>query len=300
MFRFLSLFLAVFAATFAFAQQKSATTTKPATAKASNDTGLPSEETVNGFMKSTFGYNSSLSWKISDIKPSKAQGLAEVTVVISTPQGQQQIQQFYVTPDGKHALLGQIIPFGAHPYESVRKELAFKAKGPSRGPADAPVTIVEFSDLQCPHCKVAQPIIEKLMTDEPNAKLVFQNFPLPMHDWAMKAAAYDDCVGQKSKDAFWKFVASVYDSQADITSTGADEKLTALADKAGVNGAEIAACAAKDDTIGRVQGSVALGQSVDVNATPTLFVNGRSISDVNQIPYEVLKGLVEFAAKGGM
>lgn len=300
MFRSLCLVAVLFIAAFAFAQQKSATTAaKPAAAKASSEPALPSEETVNGFMKATFGYNSSLTWKIADIRPSKAQGLAEVTVLISAPQGQQQ-QVFYVTPDGKHALVGQVIPFGVHPFESVRKELALKAKGPSRGPADAPVTIVEFGDLQCPHCKAAQPTIEKLMADEPNVKLVFQNLPLPNHDWAMKAAAYDDCVGQKSKDAFWKFIASVYESQSDITASGADEKLTALADKAGVSGSEIAACAAKDETIGRVQASIALAKSVDVNATPTLFVNGRSISDLNQLPYEILKGLVEFAAKGWM
>ena len=68
--------------------------------------------------------------------------------------------------------------------------------GPSRGPADAPVTLVEFSDLQCPHCKEAQPTIDKLMAEEKNARLVFQNFPLPAHDWAAKAAYYGDCIGR--------------------------------------------------------------------------------------------------------
>ena len=240
-----------------------------------------------------------MKWKIVDIRPSKAQGLAQVSVILTSLQGQQQ-QQFYVTPDGNHAVLGEIIPFGAHPYESVRKELTLKAKGPSRGPADSPVTIVEFSDMQCPHCKAVQPVIEKLLTDEPNAKLVFENFPLPNHDWAAKAAAYNDCVGRQSKDAFWKFVANVYDSQADITAATADEKLLALADKAGVKGSEIAACAAQGETVGRVQSEVSLGQSLDVNSTPTLYINGRRIADLAQLPYEILKALVEFAAKGGM
>jgi protein-disulfide isomerase len=154
--------------------------------------------------------------------------------------------------------------------------------------------------MQCPHCKAAQPVIEKLLAEEPNAKLIFENFPLPNHDWAAKAAAYNDCVGRQSKDAFWKFVASVYDSQADITAATADEKLSALADKAGVKGSEIAACAAQGETIGRVQGEVSLGQSLDVNSTPTLYINGRRIADLAQLPYEILKALVEFAAKGGM
>jgi protein-disulfide isomerase len=153
--------------------------------------------------------------------------------------------------------------------------------------------------MQCPHCKSAQPTIEKLLQDEPNAKLVFENFPLPMHDWAAKAAAYNVCVAKKSPDAFWKFVGSVYDDQANITLATADEKLSALADKAGVKGSEIAACAAQADIIGHVQGEVLLGQSLEVSATPTLFINGRRISDLGSLPYDVLKSLVDFAAKGG-
>ncbi len=308
MFRALCLAATLAVVTLSFAQQKPAASTKPVAKKptvaaakspATPATGLPSEETVNGFLQSTFGYQPGLQWKIADIRPSKAQGLAQVTVLLSTPQGQQQ-QQFYVTQDGTHAVLGEIIPFGAHPFEAVKQELARNAKGPTRGPADAPVTIVEFSDMQCPHCKAAQPVIEKLLAEEPNAKLVFENFPLPNHDWAAKAAAYNDCVGRQSKDAFWKFVAGVYGAQADITAASADEKLTALADQAGVKGAEVAACAAQGETIARVQGEVTFGQSVDVNSTPTLFINGRRVADLGNLPYEILKGLVEFAAKGGM
>jgi protein-disulfide isomerase len=288
----------------AVAQQNESTPAKPASpaahkAAASATAGLPSDEAVNGFMQATFGYEPEVSWKVADIRPSKAQGLAQVTVILTTPQGQQQ-QQFYVSPDGSHAVVGEIIPFGPHPFAPARKELEARAKGPARGPADAAVTIVEFSDMQCPHCKAAQPVLEKLLTEEPKVKLIYQNFPLPMHDWAAKGAAYSECVGGRSKEGFWKFVQSVYDAQSDITASSADEKLTALADQAGVKGSEIAACAAEDVTVGRVQGSYALGQSLEVNSTPTLFINGRRIADVGNVPYDVLKRLVEFAAKGGM
>jgi protein-disulfide isomerase len=259
---------------------------------------LPSEETVNAFMKQMFGYDPSVSWKVAVIRPAPVAGLAEVLVILSNAQGQQN-SRLYVTSDGQHALVGDIIPFGAHPFASAQEELAKGGNGPSRGPADAPVTIVEFSDLQCPHCKQAQPTVDKLMAEEKNARLVFQSFPLPSHDWAAKAAYYADCVGRRSGDAFWKFVQGVYDAQADITAPNADEKLTALADQAGVKGSEIATCAATPETAGRVQHSVDLGTSVEVTATPTLFINGRKISNVSGLPYEVLKGLTEFAAKEG-
>ena len=136
--------------------------------------------------------------------------------------------------------------------------------GPERGPKDATVTIVEFGDLQCPACKAAQPTIEALVAAEPTARFVFQNFPLEMHNWAAKGAAYADCVGRASNDAFWKFVAKTYETQSDITAENADEKLTAIADGAGVKGADIAACAVKPETKARVDASLALGKSVDV------------------------------------
>src|SRR5438128_7984741 len=246
------------------AQQKPVTSqpaAKPATA-----TGLPSEETVNAFMHKMFGYDPSVTWEVVSIRPSSIAGISEVNVNLKNPQGQQNTK-LYVAADGQHALIGEIIPFGSEPFAAARMALEKGIDGPTRGPADAPVTIVEFSDLQCPHCKQAQPTIDKLMADEKNARLVFQNFPLPSHDWAAKAAAYADCISRTSNDAFWKFMQSVYDAQTDITLANADEKLTGLGDKADPKGVDIAACAAKPETTGRVQHSIALGTSVDVTGT---------------------------------
>ncbi|HET7440545.1 MAG TPA: thioredoxin domain-containing protein, partial [Terriglobales bacterium] len=256
---------------------------------------LPSEETVNAFMQQNFAYDSSLSWKINDIKPSKAQGLAEVYVTINSPQGAQGVTLF-VTPDGKHALVGELMPFGAKPFAAARQALEKGASGPARGPANSPVTIVEFSDLQCPHCKEAQPVIEKLISDNPNARFVFQNFPLPSHNWAAKAANYGDCVGRASNDAFWKFVQKTYEAQEQITASNADEKLTAIANDSGVKGADIAACAGKPETTARVEHSIDLGKSVDVTGTPTVFINGFKVRNLG-MPPDQLKALVEFEAK---
>jgi protein-disulfide isomerase len=265
------------------------------TAKTAASTNLPSEETVGAFLHEWFGYDSSFSWKISSIKPSEAEGLSEVNVVLSGAQGPQALK-LYVTADGKHAMSGELMPFGAHPFTSKQKELERGVNGPSHGPADAPVTVVEFSDLQCPHCKDAHPALEKLMSEDKNVRLVFQSFPLPMHDWAAKAAAYADCVSRSSNDAFWKFIQSVYGAQTDITAANAEEKLTGFANDAGVKGADIAVCAAKPETASRIEKSEALGKALNVNSTPTLFINGRQIPGV---PYEVLQKLVAFAAKDG-
>jgi protein-disulfide isomerase len=272
------------------------TAAKPADPSPATSTILPSEATVDSFMQQTFGYESQLTWKISSIKPAPVPGLAQVDVVLATPQGPQ-ASRFYVTADGEHAVVGEIIPFGAKPYEPVKKILEKGITGPSRGPKNAAVTIVEFGDLQCPACKAAQPAIEGLIAAEPNARFVFQNFPLEMHNWAAKGAAYADCVAQASNDAFWKFVAKTYETQSDITAENADEKLTAIADGAGVKGADIAACASTPVAKAHVDASLALGKEVNVTGTPTLFINGRSIGNVGRVPADTLKAFVDFAAK---
>ena len=300
--RFLNFFyIILLAGSLAAAQTTPAapSTAKPAAKLGTHATpDLPSEATVDSFLHQQFGYQADLTWKISSIRPSIVEGLAEVSVVIASPQGQQ-LSKFYVAPDGEHALVGEIIPFGAHPFDPAKKRLEKGITGPERGPKDAPVIIVEFGDLQCPACKAAQPTIEALVAAEPTARFVFQNFPLEMHNWAAKGAAYSDCVGRASTDAFWKFVSKTYETQSDITAENADEKLTAIADGAGVKGSDIAACAAKPETKAHVDASIALGKSVDVTGTPTLFINGRKVGSFDARMTDIYKTLVEFAAKQG-
>jgi protein-disulfide isomerase len=265
---------------------------KPA-ATAAVATVLPSEDTVNSFLFQMFGYDATITWKVGDIRPSEVPGLAEVTITVNNAQGSNQ-NRLLISSDGKHAITGDVLPFGAKPFEDVRAKLEKGVNGPAKGPEKAPVTIVEFSDMQCPHCAKAAPGIEQLLAQEPQARFVFQSFPLPMHDWADKAADYVDCVGRASNDAVWKFIQKTFDDQANITASNADEKLKAIATASGVKADEIAACAAKGDTIARVQTSLALGRSVGVAATPTLFVNGRNVP--GGAPVDVLKKIVDFEA----
>ncbi|MGB7129170.1 MAG: thioredoxin domain-containing protein, partial [Candidatus Sulfotelmatobacter sp.] len=224
---------------------------------AAPSTVLPSEATVDSFMQQTFGYEPDVSWKIASIKPAPVPGLAEVNVILASQQGQQS-SRFYVTADGQHAVIGEIIPFGAKPFAATDKVLEQGISGPTRGPKNAPVTIVEFGDLQCPACKAAQPTIEKLVAAEPSARFVFESFPLPMHNWALKGAAYADCVAKASNDAFWKFIGTVYADQQDITAENVDQKLTTIATDSGVKGPEIAACATTPKAKADVDASIAM------------------------------------------
>ena len=103
---------------------QTATTVKPADKPAAKPvdrlapaaTVLPSEAIVDAFLQQTFGYEAQVSWKIASIKPAHVPGLAQVDVILASPQGQQG-SRFFVTADGEHAVIGDIIPFGAKPFD---------------------------------------------------------------------------------------------------------------------------------------------------------------------------------------
>jgi protein-disulfide isomerase len=291
-----TLFAALLLSGIAIAQTSPTLQTRPAVN--STATVLPSEDTVNSFLFQMLGFDSTKTWKVAEIRPSEVPGLAEVLVVITDAQGSNP-NRLLVSSDGKHVITGDILPFGAKPFDEARAKLEKGVNGPAKGKEKAVVTIVEFSDMQCPHCAKANPVIDQLLAQEPDAHFVFQNFPLPSHNWAAKAASYVDCVGRASQgppanDAIWKFIQKTFDEQANITESNIDEKLKAIATASGANADETAACAAKPDTKSRIEASVALGKSVGVSGTPTLFVNGRSAP--GGAPVELLKKIVDFAA----
>jgi protein-disulfide isomerase len=266
----------------------------PAAAKPSGNTVLPNEATVDSFLKQMFGWNQDLTWKIAEIKPAEAAGFAEVAAVFNTPQGQQ-IFRIYVTPDQKFAFTGDMVPFGAQPFAAALAQLK-SASGPSHGPADAPVTIVEFGDLECPACKAAQPQLKKLLDEEPKAKLVFQNFPLEsVHKWSLLGAKYLDCMSRESNDKTFQFISTVYEHQGEITPETADAKLKGYVKEVGANPDTIAACVAKPETEKHVRESIDLGTKLGVNSTPTFFINGRKVVGFGgNTPYEVVKAIVDF------
>jgi protein-disulfide isomerase len=294
---------------FTLAQQP-AKTTKPSTAAAAKtekpaenkteavpatDAKLPNEATVLSFYNRMFGFQPNLNFKVADIRWSEVPGIAEVTAVANTPEGQQ-VAKLFVTPDGKHAISGEMIPFGSDPYADTREKLK-QAFGPTRGSATPDVTIVEFADLECPACKMAQPTIQKLLNEEPNVRLIFQSFPLEqLHPWALEAASYLDCIYRTDNQAAVTFLDTIYDHQSEITKENATEKLKQYAQEAKADPAKTAGCAAELITRGRIEKGLALGREVKVTGTPTLFVNGRPINNLGNLPYDTLKALVEFEA----
>jgi protein-disulfide isomerase len=259
----------------------------------------PTKETVNAFLDSNWGYDSDRIWQVQAIMKTQVDGISKVVVFVGDKTGKQQPQalQFFALPDGKHIITGdQIVTFGDKPFAELRAVMQQKADGPYRGSASKDLELVEFADLQCPHCKEAQANMDKLAADFPKAHIVFQNDPLPsIHPQAEKAAAFGVCVNKLGgSTAFFQYVSAVFDGQDGLnTPDGATLTLNSAVTKAGLDPAKVGACANEQATKDAVKASEKLAEDAGVTEVPTLVINGRMVP-VGGIPYDVLKKVIEF------
>jgi protein-disulfide isomerase len=261
---------------------------------------LPTKETVNAFLQASWGFDQTRIWQVEAITKTEVEGLSKVVVYVGDKTGKQKPTGFgfFALADQKHIIAGdEIIPFGDHPYAEAKAVAQQRADGPFRGSAAKDLEIVEFADFQCPHCKEAQPNIEKLAVDFPKARFVFQNFPLPMHSQAANAAAYGVCAAKLGgSSAFFTFDAAVFDGQEGLASQdGATLTLNSAVTKAGLDPAKVATCAKDPATVAAVQASVKLANDLHIASTPTLLVNGRQISA--NTPYDTIKQIIEYQEK---
>jgi protein-disulfide isomerase len=256
---------------------------------------------VNAFLQASWGFDENRIWQVQAIWKTPVEGISKVVILVGDKTGKQKPQPvgFFALADGKHIIASdEVIPFGDHPYADYRAQVVQRADGPYVGSAMKDLEIVEFADFQCPHCKEAQPNMDKLAVDFPKARIVFQFYPLEkIHPEAKTAASYGYCVAkQGGSTAFFQFSGAVFDGQDGLnTSDGAILTLNSAVVKAGLDPAKIAACAATPATSAAVEASVKLATDLDINMTPMLMINGRTVSA--NAPYDTLKKIVEFQEK---
>jgi protein-disulfide isomerase len=260
----------------------------------------PTVDTVNAFLKAQWGFDPTRLYRVMAIQSSPAPGIAKVTVFLTdtTPNAKVQSFSFFTTPDGHHAIVdgAGVIPFGATPFDEARKALDARADGAWHGAPSKTLELVEFADMQCPHCKNAQDTMKSLATDFPQAHIVYQSFPLvAIHPSAFKAAAYGYCVEKLNNAAFFPFVQDVFDHQESLTPELTDTTLKNAVTKAGLDPAAVSACSTTDAIRAQVEASEKLATDLGVDQTPTLAVNGHMIP-LTEIPYETLKKMIAYEA----
>jgi protein-disulfide isomerase len=261
----------------------------------------PTKEVINGFLQSIWGYDPDRMWQVQAILKTRVVGVSKVYILVGDKTGKEkpQVFSFYTLPDGKHIITAdEIVDFGVNPFADARRQLQEHANGPYRGAASKDLELVEFADFQCPHCKEAQANMDKLITDYPKARIVFENFPIAtIHPQSVIAAEYGVCVTKLGgSTAFFQFASAVFDGQDGLaTADGATLTLNSAATKAGLDPAKVSACAATPEVKAEVDASVQLGTDLGVNEVPTLIINGRAVPAT--APYDLLKKIIDYQAK---
>jgi len=151
--------------------------------------------------------------------------------------------------------------------------LTVPAIGPSKGPEGAPVTIVEFSDFQCPYCSKASKVAEQVLTAYAGkVRLVFRDFPLPFHDKAQKAHEAGRCAGDQGK--FWELHDWMFANQGKLDVPAIKEAAKGL----GIDAAKFDACVDGGTYAAKVKADLEAGAEIGVNGTPAFYINGKQLA----------------------
>ena len=215
---------------------------------------------------------------VGPLRPSAFPGFYQTTVTVDDGK-QTGTQDFYVSKDGHYLIQGNVYTLGADPRREAERQISTQGK-PSAGPASAPVTIVEFADLQCPTCAKMHQFLESQLLPKYGEKVrvVFKEYPLvQIHDWALTAALANECVYVLKPEAFVPYRTKVFENQTNITATSAQAQLERYAEQAGVDPAKLRACIESKQTMGEIESDFKEAQAVGVTSTPTFFINGKML-----------------------
>jgi protein-disulfide isomerase len=259
----------------------------------------PTVAVVNDFLKTMWGYNDNLSWSVQAIQKTPAAGVVRVVVLLAseTQPGKLSKSEFFITPDGKHAIADAVIDFGSTPYAERRKTLRERADGPAEGAAGKDILLVEFADLLNPRSKDANDALDNLVKDFPQARLVFENLPPSDSPYAFHAAAEGVCVRKAKGDAaFFTYAQAVFNAQQGLTAATLEPVLKNAVTAAGADPKGVLACSDSDSAKDEVKASIALGAEVGVDQSGVVVVNGR-VLPLASVPYDTLKQIVAYQAK---
>ena len=232
---------------------------------------------------------------VEDPKPStELPGFLDVMVHASA--GNQTYNlPFLVSKDGSKILQGNVFDASANPFKKDLDKLKTEFE-PSIGTPGAPVVLVEFSDFECPYCKQeAKMLRENLLAAYPTqVRLYFKTFPLEsLHPWAKQAAIASRCVYRQQPAAFWTYHDWVFDHQTEISPENFKDKVMGWAkDQKDLDSLQLGQCIDTKGTESEVARDQAEAKALSVDATPTLFINGRRIAQT--IDWPNLRSIIDY------
>lgn len=181
----------------------------------------------------------------------------------------------FVSQDRRVGILGLVLPFRR---DFVQRLINTKNE-PSAGASRAPVTIVEYADLECPRCAYFQKFLEEEFLPHygDKVKIVFKEFPLSFHDWSTTGAVANECAYLIDPSKFLSYRTLIFSNQQNINATNVRDRMLSLGEDAGLDHLKLASCVDSKASLTRIEECKREATALGVKGTPTFFVNGRYI-----------------------
>lgn len=239
-----------------------------------------------------------LTVQVHDPKPSVIPGFQDLAVEIQTPNGVFPLH-YYLSGDNKTLIKGNVLDLAKAPFDA-EKRMIKTAGQPNFGTPGAPLTMVVFSDYQCPNCKEEAKVLRENL-QKSYAKDVwffFKDFPLEqLHPWAKPAAIAGRCVYRDQPGKFWSFHDWIYEHQSEITPENLKSKVLGWAETENIDAAKLGQCMDTKATEKDIDRQIAEGRMLGVTGTPAVFLNGRLI--VGAVPWDRLEPIIKLEIEYG-
>ncbi len=253
----------------------------PAASAAQNEPAqplTPTQKRIIDYLRKRFSVSDKAAITVGPFKPSLFPDF-DLTTITVEENAQKESQEFFVSKDGRYLVQGNIYALQMNPQKEVEKEISLQDV-PTIGPANAPVTIVEYADLECPMCAQAQDFLEHQLAPKygDKVRVVFKEFPLVnIHEWAGIGAVANECVYLINPADFVAYRSIIYKNQNSIQIHTIRDQLLDYASQVGLDRTKLTACMNSKQSMPRVEEQFQEGQRLGVSSTPTLFINGKMI-----------------------
>lgn len=245
------------------------------------------------FLRRWQGIDPEMKIDIGPARPSAVAGLEALPVTLSR-NGQTQQVELLRSRDGRYLIAGLLLDLTTDPHAALAGRLDLAGR-PSLGRADAPVTVVEYSDFQCPFCRQMAPVVHRTMQGPlgKDVRWVFKHLPLAsIHPWAEPAAVAAECARSVGGDEkFWALHDHYFEQQEAFTVKNHRERTVAWARGAGLPAEAFERCLGDQAPLERVRADAAEARAIGVSSTPTLVINGRL--QPGAVPAEPLAAILE-------
>ena len=295
--KFLVLIFVALNFTMACASQENPDAKKEATATPAAGTALSPQETekIAAYIRKAFNIPANVAVAVQDGGESKIPGMKAIKVQFTAERGSQ-TQDAWITADQKTLVVGRILDMTVDPFKENLAKINLQ-NAPVKGSETAKVTIIEYTDFQCPFCSKAHNTVEQLLKDyDGKVKVAYKALPLNIHNWAEDSAVAAACVNEQNKQVFWIYANYFFQNQSTLTKENLSQKIFELAKTNGLDEAALKTCIDSKKTLPQVQADMKEAQALGFQSTPSFVVNGRPV--IGAKPIEEFKLIIDAELAG--